>query len=128
MSTDNLLFTKTHEWVKMENNSAIIGITDYAQHHLGDVVFIELPQIGNSIKQFESFGTIESTKAASDLYAPLSGEIIEANTKLQENPGLINNDPYGEGWIIKIKITDKEETKNLLGPEEYESFLKEENQ
>jgi len=122
---DKLFFTKTHEWVKIEDDTALVGITDYAQKELGDVVFVELPKKGEKFRQFSRFGTIESTKAASEIYLPLSGEIIEVNEALNKNPELINQSPYEEGWIVKIRIEDKKEVENLLDEISYEKLLKE---
>ena len=122
---EELLYTKTHEWVKLEGEYALIGITDYAQRQLGDVVFIELPQESATVEQFQSFGTIESTKAASDLYAPLSGQVVQVNKELLQHPEWVNQDPYLKGWMIKIKIKDREEIKNLLKYEDYQALLKE---
>lgn len=126
MAKEGLLFTKTHEWAKVEGDTAIVGITDHAQHQLGDIVFVELPKAGDNVKQSESFGTIESTKAASDLYSPFSGQVLEANPELLSNPALVNQDPYEKGWMIKIKMSSREEAKNLLDATAYDSLLKEE--
>jgi glycine cleavage system H protein len=121
---ENLKYTKEHEWVRVENDSiGVVGITDYAQSELGDIVYVELPQIGKQIKQLEPFGTIEAVKAVSDLFSPLSGEVIEVNEKLKDSPDLINKDPYGEGWIIKIKISDLSELNNLLSAEDYKKLI-----
>ena len=121
---ENLRYTKEHEWVRVENDSVgVVGITDYAQSELGDIVYVELPQIGKQVKQLEPFGTIEAVKAVSDLFSPLSGEVIEVNEKLKDSPDLINKDPYGEGWIIKIKISDLSELDNLLSAEDYKKLI-----
>jgi len=121
---ENLKYTKEHEWVRVENDSiGVVGITDYAQSELGDIVYVELPQIGKQVKQLEPFGTIEAVKAVSDLFSPLSGEVIEVNEKLKNSPDLINKDPYGEGWIIKIKIGDLSELNNLLSAEDYKKLI-----
>ncbi|CUS81277.1 glycine cleavage system H protein [Candidatus Kryptobacter tengchongensis] len=121
---ENLKYTKEHEWIRVEDNSiGVVGITDYAQSELGDIVYVELPQIGKVVKQLESFGTIEAVKAVSDLFSPVSGEIIEVNEKLKDSPDLINKDPYGEGWIIKIKIKDLNELNNLLSAEDYRKLI-----
>jgi glycine cleavage system H protein len=121
---ENLKYTKEHEWVRVENDSiGVVGITDYAQSELGDIVYVELPQIGKQVKQLEPFGTIEAVKAVSDLFSPLSGEVIEVNEKLKDSPDLINKDPYGEGWIIKIKISDLSELNNLLSAEDYKKLI-----
>jgi glycine cleavage system H protein len=121
---ENLKYTKEHEWVRVENDSiGVVGITDYAQSELGDIVYVELPQIGKQVKQLEPFGTIEAVKAVSDLFSPLSGEVIEVNEKLKDSPDLINKDPYSEGWIIKIKISDLSELNNLLSAEDYKKLI-----
>ncbi len=116
-------FTKTHEWVKVEGDVATCGITDYAQKELGDVVFIELPQKGSKVTQFQQMATVESTKAASEVYAPLSGEVVEVNEELTNNPQWINEDPYGKGWIIKVKLSNLAELDNLLSEDEYRDIV-----
>ncbi len=118
-----LQYTSEHEWIAIEGDVATIGITDYAQGELGDIVFVELPNKGDSTNQTEAFGTIEAVKAVSELYAPLSGQIKDVNSILEEQPELINNDPYGEGWIIKLKISDESELEKLLSAEEYQSQI-----
>jgi glycine cleavage system H protein len=119
----NIKFTKSHEWAKVENNTAVIGISDYAQHSLGDIVFVELPKPGTKVKQSAQFGTIESTKAASELYAPLSGEVTEVNKDLINNPQWINEDAEGKGWMLKIKISDSKELNNLMDEAAYKEFV-----
>ncbi len=118
---ENLLYTNEHEWVLLEDETATIGITDYAQGELGDIVFVDLPQVNSATKQMQPFGTIEAVKAVSDLYAPLSGTIVGVNNKLTEQPELINQDCYGDGWMIKIKISAKAELQNLLSPADYKA-------
>lgn len=118
-----LYFTKEHEWVRIEGSAGIAGITDYAQHALGDVTFVELPKKGQVLKQFQLMATVESVKAASDVYAPVSGTIIEMNTELNANPGLVNQDCYAKGWIAKIMLADPQETKNLLDPAAYKAYV-----
>ena len=120
---EDLHYTEEHEWVYLEDEVAIVGVTDYAQSELGDVVFVELPQIGDYVQQMEPFGTIEAVKTVADLFAPVSGEVIEVNNLLDENPQLINQDPYGEGWIIKIKMADSSELDNLVSPKEYSKLV-----
>ncbi|MEN3038444.1 MAG: glycine cleavage system protein GcvH [Candidatus Kryptonium sp.] len=121
---ENLKYTKEHEWIKIEDDSiGVVGITDYAQSELGDIVYVDLPTIGKTVKQLESFGTIEAVKAVSDLFSPVSGEIIEVNEKLKDSPDLINKDPYGEGWIIKIRLKDLSELNNLLSAEDYRKLI-----
>lgn len=120
---DNLYYTDEHEWVLLEDDIATIGITDYAQGELGDVVFVELPQAGDYISQMEPFGTIEAVKAVSDLFAPVSGEVIEVNELLTDEPELVNKDPYGDGWMIKVKLSDTSEIENLLSPKDYKEKI-----
>lgn len=114
----DLQYTKSHEWVRTEGETATVGITDHAQEELGDVVFVELPSPGDSFEAGESFGTVESVKAVSDIYAPVAGEVVEANTALEDSPEKINEDPYGEGWIVKLKVSGSSD--NLLSADEYE--------
>lgn len=120
---DDLKYTKEHEWVKIEGDVAGMGITDYAQKELGDVVFVELPQVGTFVEQMKPFGVIEAVKAVSDLSSPLTGEVVEVNTQLESQPNLINSDPYGQGWIIKIKVKDPKELEALLPPAEYKKLV-----
>ena len=118
-----LYYTKEHEWIRIEGDTGTMGITDYAQHALGDVTFVELPKKEASIKQFNIAATIESVKAASDVYAPLSGTVILVNTQLENNPGLVNQSCYDQGWIAKIKIKDMLEKKNLMECAAYQKFV-----
>lgn len=120
---DNLLYTKEHEWVKIEGSKGIVGITDYAQGHLGDVTYVELPEAGKSVKQFGALASIDSVKAASDIYAPMSGAISEVNEGLENTPESVNKDPYGKGWIAKIEIKDVDEKKNLMDSKQYEEYV-----
>jgi glycine cleavage system H protein len=122
----DLKYTKDHEWLKIEDNTAVIGITDYAQHELGDVVFVELPGEGDEIVAGEPFGTVESVKTVSDLNAPLSGEVSAINEELADNPQFVNEDPYGNGWMIKITFSDEEALKELLSADDYANFVEEE--
>ncbi len=126
MIPKNLLYTKTHEWVLIEDNIATVGITHYAQDELGDIVYIELPSEGTEVESGNPIGVIESVKAVADLYSPFTGKIIEVNSKLNDEPELVNKDPYGEGWIVKIEIDDLEEKSKLMSPKDYEEYLKEE--
>jgi glycine cleavage system H protein len=121
---EDLQYTKSHEWVRTEGDTATIGITDHAQEELGDVVFVELLEEGATLSAGDTFGTIESVKAVSDLYSPVGGEVIEVNTSLEEAPEKINEDPYGEGWIVKLRTS---EGADLLSPEEYEKVVEEES-
>jgi glycine cleavage system H protein len=121
---DDLQYTKSHEWVRMEEDTATIGITDHAQDELGDVVFVELPEVGATLEAGDSFGTVESVKAVSDLYTPVGGEVGEVNSSLEDAPEKINDDPYGEGWIVKLRTSEEAD---LLSPEEYEKVVEEES-
>jgi glycine cleavage system H protein len=121
---EDLQYTESHEWVRIEGDTATIGITDHAQDELGDVVFVELPDEGATFDAGESFGTVESVKAVSDLYAPVGGEVVEVNSALEDAPENINDDPYGEGWIVKLRTTDEPD---LLSPEGYEKVVEEES-
>ena len=117
-------YTREHEWVRLEGDVAVVGITDYAQTELGDVVFVELPAGGTTVSQGESFGVVESVKAASDLYAPVSGEVLEANPALQDAPELVNQQPYGGGWMLKVRPSDRRELDNLLDAAAYDEYVK----
>jgi len=119
----DLYYTKDHEWVRIDGEECTVGITDYAQGELGDIVYLELPEVGSSAKQSTTFGTIEAVKAASDLYSPITGEIVAVNTKLEDNPELINNSPYEDGWIIKVNVLDKGIMDTLLTPEDYGKII-----
>ena len=121
---DDLQYTKSHEWVRAEDGTVTIGITDHAQEELGDVVFVELPDVGATIEAGDSFGTVESVKAVSDLYTPVGGEVVEVNSSLEDSPEKINDDPYGEGWIVKLSTSEEAD---LLSPEEYEKVVEEES-
>ncbi len=123
----DLKFSKSHEWIKVETDAAIIGITDYAQGQLGDIVFIELPKVGDRLKYSLQFGIIESTKAASELHSPLTGEVIEVNNDLVNNPQWINQDSYGRGWMLKVKIDNVSEVDSLMDDAAYKEFIAKEN-
>ena len=123
MTLENLLFTKEHEWVSVEGESAVVGITDYAQHELGDVVYVELPAVGKEFKKSDPAVNIESVKAVSPVFAPLSGTITAVNPKLGNNPELINQEPYEEGWLLKMKLNRMDELKELLDQKKYEEYL-----
>jgi glycine cleavage system H protein len=118
-----LKYSKEHEWVAAEDSVATIGITDYAQEQLGEVVYVELPAIGDKISKDDPFGVVESVKAVSDIYAPISGTVIEINQELPESPETVNDDPYGDGWLIKIRINDNSELDDLMDGEEYEEMV-----
>lgn len=120
---DGIKYTKEHEWLKIEGNTAIEGLTDYAQSELSDIVMVELPAVGKRVKAGDAVGTIEAVKAVSDLYAGLSGEVTEVNDKVIKEPALINKDPYGEGWLYKLKIEDPKEADNLLSPVQYKELI-----
>jgi len=115
----DLKYSKSHEWVRVSGNVATIGITDHAQHELTDIVFVELPAVGDNVKAGEACAVVESVKTASDIYAPLSGEIIEANKPVAEDPALVNSEPYGSGWLYKMRLSDAAELSALLSPESY---------
>ncbi len=120
---ENLQYTEDHEWVAIEDDVATIGITDYAQNELGDIVFMELPAVGDSITKGDSFGTIEAVKAVSDLFAPLTGEVVEVNEELADTPEKINESPYEEGWMIRVRLGDESETEMLLTPDAYKDLI-----
>ena len=119
----NLKYTKDHEWIKVEGGVGTVGITEYAQGELGDVVFVELPAVGTTLTQGKAFGTIEAVKAVSDLYAPLSGTVTEVNKKVQDTPEVVNKEPYGDGWMIKVKLTKADEASSLLDVEAYKKLV-----
>ncbi|OPX28627.1 MAG: glycine cleavage system protein H [Candidatus Omnitrophica bacterium 4484_171] len=119
-------FTKTHEWVKIEGEIATVGITNHAQSELGDIVFVELPSAGDKVKSKEQLATIESTKAAAEVYAPISGEITEINSELSQNPQFINEDPYGKGWMVKIKIDNAGDIPEFMDEASYNNFIEKE--
>ena len=120
---ENFLYTKEHEWVSIEDNIATMGISNYAQEALGDVTYVELPEEELEVEQFEQFVSVESVKAASDIYAPMAGKVLAVNRKLEDNPALINKDCYGKGWIAKIEVRDMDESTNLMSAEEYRNYL-----
>jgi glycine cleavage system H protein len=119
---ENLLYSKEHEWVKIDGDTATIGITDYAQNSLGDIVYVELPKVGAKIEQFGNVGVIESVKAVSDLFTPISGEVLEVNTALDSDPAAVNKDPYGGGWLMKVRVGNGADSGNLLSPGDYEKI------
>jgi glycine cleavage system H protein len=119
-------YAKSHEYVHLEGEVGTIGITDYAQKELGDVVFVELPQVGSQLEAGDELGSIESVKAVSELFTPVSGEVVEINEALAENPALVNTDPYGDGWMIRIRVSDATEAEELMSAEEYEEFVEKE--
>jgi len=119
----DLLYTKDHEWLRIEGNTGYVGITDFAQGELGDVVFVEIETLGETLKQGDVFGTIEAVKTVSDMFMPVGGEILEVNPAIEESPDVVNKDPYGKGWMIKIKIADSAEAAGLLLPDQYKGLL-----
>jgi glycine cleavage system H protein len=121
----NYRYTKEHEWIDAQGDTAKIGITDYAQHELGDVVFVELPAVGKKVEAGKTFGSVESVKAVSDIYAPVNGEVVEANGELQNKPETINNDPHGAGWLIKLKLASPADVNTLMDAAAYEAFIAE---
>ncbi len=123
---EDLKFTEEHEWVLVEHGMATVGITDFAQDALGDVVFVELPEVGTVLETGKSFGVVESVKAVSDVYAPVSGEVIEINEELPDTPELVNTSPYEDGWMLKIKLADNAELDDLMDADAYQAFVEEE--
>lgn len=123
---NDLKYTTEHEWVRVEGNKITVGVTDYAQDQLGDIVFVELPEEGEDLKKGDTFGVVESTKSVSDLFVPVTGKVVESNDPLLDSPEIINEDPYGEGWMIKMEISDPAELEDLLDAPAYEKHVKEE--
>jgi glycine cleavage system H protein len=119
---ENLFYTKDHEWLKVEGEFGIVGVTDFAQGELGDVVFIEIETMGETLKKEEVFGTIEAVKTVSDMFMPVGGEIVEVNPALEESPDVVNKDPYGKGWMVKIRMSDPAEIKEMLSPDAYKKL------
>jgi len=120
-----LLFSKEHEWVKFDGDVATVGISNYAQESLGDIVYVELPRVGSAVKQFGNSGVVESVKAVSDLFTPVGGEIIEVNGSLEDEPAKVNRDPFGEGWLFKVKVADAKDREKLLSGDQYDAFIAE---
>jgi len=120
---EDLKYTKDHEWIRINGDIGTVGITDYAQSELGDVVFVELPPVGNKVEFGQSFGTVEAVKAVSDLYSPVTGEVIEINKEIQDSPELVNKEPYERGWMIKVKLANADEVKHLLDAEAYKKLI-----
>jgi glycine cleavage system H protein len=125
MVPTDLRYTKDHEWVRVEGDEATIGITQYAADQLGDIVFVELPEAGSSLDQFATFGVVESVKAVSDLFAPVGGEVTGANDELTGNPELVNSDPYGAGWMLRVRVADSAQLDELLAPDAYDALIAE---
>ena len=126
MNPEGLKYSKEHEWLNVEESAAVIGITHFAQDSLGDVVFVELPQVGDEVRQFEKMGEIESVKAVSDLYSPVSGKVVEVNDGLNDSPELVNDSPYEDGWMLRVELADESEVGALMSASEYDSFLESE--
>ena len=122
-SPPNLKYTKEHEWVRLEDGIGAIGITEYAQEQLGDIVFVDLPAVGATVSQLEKFGEIESVKAVSELFSPVSGEVMEANAALADKPQLVNESPYDEGWMIRVRLSEPSELSGLMTAEQYDEYL-----
>lgn len=120
---DNLKYTKDHEWLRVEGEFGVVGITDFAQGELGDIVFVEIGTLGETLKKGEPFGTIEAVKTVSDIFMPVSGEVLEVNPEIESSPELVNKDPYGKGWMIRIKIADPSEINDLMTPEAYRTLV-----
>jgi glycine cleavage system H protein len=119
----NLKYTKDHEWIRIEGEIGFVGVTDFAQGELGDIVFVEIETVGETLKKEEVFGTVEAVKTVSDMFMPVSGEILEMNAAIDDTPDVINKDPYGKGWMVKIRITDPSEINDLLTPEKYKTLV-----
>lgn len=124
-SPQDLYYAKTHEWLRVDDNTATVGITDFAQNQLSDLTFVELPEVGREVEAGDEVAVLESVKAASDIYAPIAGEIVEVNEALEDAPEMINNDPYGDGWLFKIKFIKEEDVDDLMGAEEYDELCEE---
>jgi len=122
----NLLFTKDHEWIRVEGNLATVGITDHAQEQLGAIVYVELPEEDEEFEQGDLLGAVESTKATADVFSPVSGKVVELNEELNDNPGAVNSSPYEEGWLVKIELSNPEELEELLNPDDYQKLIDEE--
>ncbi len=123
MYPSDYLYSRDHEWVRVEGDTCVLGITEYAQEELGEIVFVELPEAGQSFDSTDEVGTIESVKAVAEVYTPVSGEVIEVNASLEDEPELLNDDPHGDGWLIRMKISDKAELKELMSAEQYEEYI-----
>jgi glycine cleavage system H protein len=127
MNPEDLKYSDEHEWLRMEDDTAVIGITHFAQDSLGDVVFVELPEVGSDVSQFEKMGEIESVKAVSDLYSPVGGKVIEVNDSLADSPELVNDSPYGDGWMLKVELADSSEIERLMSASEYDTLIESES-
>jgi glycine cleavage system H protein len=123
MVPENLRYTKDHEWIRVEGDAGTVGITDHAQEELGDIVFVELPKVGAQLEQSASFGSVESVKAVSDIFSPVAGEVIEVNTALAEAPEKVNEDPYGQGWLMKLRLRDPQQASGLMSAADYTEYV-----
>jgi glycine cleavage system H protein len=123
MYPSDYLYSRDHEWVRVEGDTCVLGITEYAQEELGEIVFVELPDVGQSFHTTEEVGTIESVKAVAEVFTPVSGEVVEVNGALEDEPELVNDDPHGDGWLVKLRITSKAELEELMSAEQYEEFI-----
>lgn len=123
MYPDDLLYTKEHEWIKVEGDEGLVGITEFAQHQLGDIIYVELPKVGAKLALHQTLGVVESVKSVSDIYSPVSGEVTAANEELAQSPDLVNKDPHGKGWIARLRLQDKKELEGLMSAADYEKFL-----
>jgi len=123
---EGLLYTESHEWVKVEGSQVTIGLTDYAQSQLKDIVYVDIPEVGSEFKRGDSIGVVESVKTVADIYSPITGKVIDANFTLKDHPQFVNEDPYGKGWLVKMEIQDREELKGLLSAKDYRGSLPEE--
>jgi len=126
VNPEDLHYTQSHEWVRIDGDVGTIGITDYAQKELGEIVYLELPEVGHVFNADDEFGTVESVKAVSELFTPLSGEVVEINKGAVAEPGIVNDDPFGDGWLIKLKLTTDQEVEKLLSAKDYEEYVKQE--
>ena len=126
MSPDDLLYTKEHEWIRITGEAGVVGITDHAQKELGEVVYVELPKVGDKLNAGQTFGSVESVKAVSELFTPVSGEVLEINDEVGNAPEMVNEDPYGKGWLIRIQLRDPSQTADLMSNEEYDEYTSEE--
>jgi glycine cleavage system H protein len=125
---EDLKYTREHEWCRVQGNRAVVGITDHAQDQLGDIVYVELPEVGDGVKKGESFGVVESTKAVSELFSPVTGKVVEVNDPLSDAPETINEDPYEEGWLIQVEVSDPADLKDLMDAAAYQKFIEEEQE
>ncbi len=122
---EGLFYTKDHEWARLEGDVAVFGLSDYAQEQLSDIVYLDLPEVGTQVAQGEAYGAVEAVKAASDIYAPFSGEVVEVNEAVVADPSLVNQEPYGKGWLIKVKVSNPDEKANLMTAADYEKYISE---